>query len=150
MRKATATTAVVVVKRMHLIEMPFDAFDVDNNAFVHATGDRVQLSDGSWHVEYADSIWEDAPDVEEEWEDAPDIEEEHETNAQLVLNGLIKVKVQYEDELHTYRKVGDNNKWEGVSYASYLYGPCEAVKYVDDDIVYIVNNNSGKMSLLFE
>ena len=58
----------LAVVRVHLIEMPFDAFDDVTRQFIHATGDRVLLSDGIWYTEYEDNIFTDAPNVKELWE----------------------------------------------------------------------------------
>ena len=152
----TTTNTTVVVKRIHLLDMPFDFFDVDNNAFVHATGDRVLLSDGSWHVEYEDSIFTDAPDVEEEWEEEEEYEEEYEEEEweqvewKFVLNGLAQVIVNYGHEVYIYNKI-DDNKWEEVFYASDLFGQSKAGLYTDDYIIWVLASNiNDELTLKFE
>ena len=57
------------VKRIRMANMPFDKFE--NGTFVHATGDMVELEDGSIEIEYEDQEYEDADDCifEEEEEE---------------------------------------------------------------------------------
>ena len=63
------------VKRIRMANMPFDKFE--NHQFVHATGDIVQLEDGSWEIEYEDEIFEDADDCIFEYEEEEEEEEDY-------------------------------------------------------------------------
>ena len=62
----------IVKTRMWLSSMPYDRWDESQWCHVHATGFRVQTVDGSWHTEYEDDDFVDAPDcvyIDEEDED---------------------------------------------------------------------------------
>ena len=61
------------VKRIRMANMPFDKFE--NNHFVHATGDMIELEDGSIEIEYEGEEYEDADDCifEEEEEEEEEL-----------------------------------------------------------------------------
>lgn len=61
------------VKRIRMANMPFDKFE--NNHFVHATGDMIELEDGSIEIEYEGEEYEDADDCIFEEEEEEEEEE---------------------------------------------------------------------------
>jgi hypothetical protein len=46
-----------ILKRELLEEMPFDRWNNNKHAHIHATGYAVQFKDGHWEYEYEDSLW---------------------------------------------------------------------------------------------
>ena len=58
----------MVIRRIHLNEMPFDRW-INGQRNVHATGDFIFTNMGFSGIEYEDYDIPDAPDCVEEWEE---------------------------------------------------------------------------------
>lgn len=63
-----------IIKCIRLKNMPHDRWDSSAWQFVHATGNQVQLEDGTWYIEYEDDdfiysencVYEEEDDYDDE------------------------------------------------------------------------------------